>query len=319
VTAPAQTVFLGSGAFAVPILERLSADPGVALAAAVTAPPRPAGRGGSLRPSPVGAWAAANGLATLTPRRLRDPATLDEIRALAPDLLVLADYGRLVPPALLDLPPHGALNLHPSLLPRGRGATPVPAAILAGDAETGVSLMRMDEGLDTGPIVAQHRVALRGDETAPDLEATLSGLAAALLVETLPAWLRGEIEARPQDPAGATLTRPLRREDGALDPGRAASELERQVRAYQPWPGSFLDSDAGRVVVWRADVIGAPVVGGSAAPGQLVAVDGGLALSTRDGWLRMLEVQPAGRRRMSGAELLRGRPNLAGSSVSVPA
>jgi methionyl-tRNA formyltransferase len=316
VTAPARTVFLGSGAFAVPILAALASNAGVALTAVITAPARPAGRGGALKPSPVGAWAAARDITVLTPGRLRDPATLDAIRALAPDLLVLADYGRLVPPALLDLPPHGALNLHPSLLPRHRGATPVPAAILAGDGETGVTLMRMDEGLDTGPIVAQRRVPLTGDETAPELETRLSRLAAELLADTLPAWLRGEIDARPQDQAVATLTRPLRREDGALDPRRPARELERQVRAYQPWPGSYLDTDAGRIIAWRVEVLGAP---GAGSPGRLVALDGGLALITQDGLLHLLDVQPAGGRRMSGAALLRGRPNLIGSRVSLPA
>jgi methionyl-tRNA formyltransferase len=329
VTAPARTVFLGSGAFAVPILDALAAHPDVHLAAVVTAPARPAGRGRALHPSPVGAHALARGVRTLTPARLRDPAALDEIRGLAPELLVLADYGRLVPPALLDLPRHGALNLHPSLLPRQRGASPIPAVILAGDPETGVTLMRMDEGLDTGPILAQRRVLLAGDETAPELEARLSSLAAELLAEALPAWLRGEIEARPQDPAAASLTRPLRREDGALDPRRSASELERRVRAYQPWPGSYLDTVAGRIVAWRAEVVGAPdaearraSVGGeesAATPGRLVAVDDGLALSTTDGWLGLLDVQPAGGRRMTGAALLRGRPNLIGSRVSLPA
>ncbi len=340
-TAPVRTVFLGSGRFAVPILEALSVHPSVDLAAVITAPERPAGRGVALQPSPVGAWAAAHGQTTLTPVRLRDPATLSEIRSLRPELVVLADYGRLVPAAVLDLPRHGALNLHPSLLPRHRGATPIPAAILAGDDETGVTLMRMDEGLDTGPIVAQRRIPLTGDETAPELEARLSSIAAGLLVETLPAWLRGEVEALAQDADSATLTRPLRRRDGALDPRRPAWELERQVRAYQPWPGSYFDTDAGRIIAWRADVLGAPessassqgpestveapgrvppVAGeGSAAPGQLVAVEDGLALSTQDGWLHLLEVQPSGRRRMSGAALLRGRPNLVGSRVSVPA
>ena len=319
-SAPARTVFLGSGAFAVPILEALAAHPGVELTAVITAPARPAGRGGATQPSPVGASAAARGTLTLTPARLRDPATLDEIRALAPELLVLADFGRLVPAPLLDLPRHGALNLHPSLLPRYRGATPIPAAILAGDRETGVTLMRMDEGLDTGPILAQVRVPLTGDETAPELEARLSSLAAELLGDTLPAWLRGEVDVRPQDPTAATLTRPLRREDGALDPRRPARKLERQVRAYQPWPGSYLDTDAGRIIAWRAEVFGAPESAPKEeSPGQLVAVDDGLALSTQDGLLHLLEVQPAGGRRMSGAELLRGRPNLIGSRVALPA
>jgi methionyl-tRNA formyltransferase len=331
VTARARTVFLGSGAFAVPIVDALAAHPATDLVAIVTAPPRPAGRGATLHPTPVGAWAAGRGLGTLTPQRLLDPAVLDAIRALSPDLLVLADYGRLVPSTLLDLPRFGALNLHPSLLPRHRGATPIPATILTGDPETGVTLMRMDEGLDTGPIVAQRTVAVRGEETAPELEARLSSVAADLLMGSLAPWLSGELEARPQDPAAATLTRPLRREDGVLDPRLPAADLERQVRAYQPWPGSYLDTEAGRIIVWRAGVRdaaedeGMPLPADSVTPGRLVATVAAepagdpLAMTTGRGLLRLLEVQPAGRRRMSGAALLRGRPHLVGTRVALPA
>jgi methionyl-tRNA formyltransferase len=210
-----------------------------------------------------------------------------------------------------------------------RGATPIPAAILAGDPETGVTLILMDEGLDTGPILAQRRVPLTGDETAPALEARLASLAAELLGDTLPMWVDGELKARSQDPGAANITRPLRREDGSLDPRRTATELERQVRAYQPWPGSYLDGDAGRIVVWRAQVRGESESGRGRAPeggdeppspaGQLVALDDGLALRTRDGLLDLIEVQPAGGRRMTGAELLRGRPQLIGSRVSLRA
>ena len=171
---------------------------------------------------------------------------------LEPGLAVLADYGQLVPPSLLDLP-HGALNLHPSILPRHRGATPIPAAILAGDAETGVSLMRMDQGLDTGPIVAQRHHPFdrsRNDPRTSRLDSPR--WRPDLLVDTLGAWLRGAITQRAQPVEGATLTPRLSREDGRLDPERPALELERQVRAYQPWPGSFVDSTFGRIVVWSS-------------------------------------------------------------------
>ena len=312
---PVSTVFFGSGPFALPIVERLARprrdgtgsvpqERLVDLRAVVTAPARPAGRRGTLRPTPVALAAEAAGIPVLTPASLRRDDALEALRALGPDLIVLADYGRLIPAALLALPFHGALNLHPSLLPRHRGAAPVAAAVLAGDAETGVTLMRMDEGLDTGPILAQRSMPLAGDETTPELEDRLARLAADLLEDALPDWLAGRIGARPQPPAGATLTRPLRRDDGRLDPARPALELERQVRAFQPWPGSFIEADGERLIVWRASLV--PDVT-KAEVGALLPVGGRLALQTSDGQLRLDEVQPAGRRRMSGAEYRRGR------------
>lgn len=290
-----RTVFLGSGEFAVAPAQALLDHTEIDLAAVVTAPPRPAGRGGKLRPTPVALWADSHGLPTLTPARLRDPDSLARLAELAPDLIVLADYGQIVPAGLLDLPRHGALNLHPSLLPRHRGASPVPAAILAGDSETGVTLMLMDAGLDSGPIVAQQRVPLTGTETAPELEAALSNVAAVLLSESLGPWLAGAIFPESQPDDGVTLTRLLRRDDGRLVQTRTAVELERQVRAYQPWPGSFLEVDGRRLVVWQARQL-------DALPST------GLAIPTPDGALELLEVQPAGGRRMSGAEFARGRP-----------
>ena len=302
-----RTIFLGSGQFGVDSLHRLDSVADVDLVGVVTAPARPAGRGGRLTPAPIEIAARSLGInAVLTPERLRSRESIDAILALEPALLVLADYGRLVPAELLDLP-FGALNLHPSLLPRHRGATPIPATILAGDAETGVTLMKMDAGLDTGPIVAQTRVGLMGDETTPMLEAELAVEADALLARSLGPWLRGVLEAVPQPAEGATLTRPLRREDGRLDVARPAEDLERQVRAYQPWPGSFVDTPAGRLIVLRASVD----PGDAGEPGHLVA-GRDLRLATAAGWLVLDEVQPAGKKPMSGPSYARGRPELRG-------
>jgi len=209
-----------------------------------------------------------------------------------------------VPHATLDIPPHGILNVHPSLLPRHRGASPIPAAILAGDRETGVTLIRMDAGLDSGPIVAVEAWPLDGTESAPEIEARAAVAGAALVRRALPGWLAGTLPARPQDEAGATLTRPLRRDDGRLDAARPASELERAVRAYRPWPGSFLETRLGRLVVLAAAV--EPPERGD-VPGRLAADGRGLVLPTADGRLRLLEVQLAGGRRMSSVEFLRGR------------
>lgn len=309
-TGAVRAVFLGSGAFAVPVVEALTGHPAADLVAVVTGPTRPGSRGRPTDP-PVADWATEHGLPMLRPVRLRAPESIAALAELAPDLLVLADYGQIVPAAVLDLPRHGALNLHPSLLPRHRGASPIPAAILAGDVETGVSLMLMDAGLDSGPLIAQRRFPLTGREVAPELERDLAGVAGELLAASLGPWLNDELVPRAQPDAGVTLTRPLRREDGRLDASKTAAELERQVRACQPWPGSFLDTQDGRVIVWRA-----AVTPGSGSPGTVSqAASGNPVLATADRMLELLEVQPAGGRRMNGAELLRGRAGLIGTRV----
>ncbi len=299
-----RAVFLGSGAFAVPALGRLAEHPLVRLVAVVTAPPRQAGRGGQWRLTPVDEAARALHVAPiLTPPRLRHPDAIEAILALRPDLAILADYGQIVPPPLLDLR-LGALNLHPSALPRFRGASPIPATILAGDATAAVTLMRMDAGLDTGPVVARADVALAGDETAPELEARLAELGASLLDASLPAWIDGTLPATPQAEAGVILTRPLRREDGRLDPARTATELERHVRAYVPWPGSHLELPEGRLVVSRARV--APAAPAD-VPGAIVVEGREPALATAAGRLVLERVTPEGRKPMRGEDWLRGR------------
>jgi methionyl-tRNA formyltransferase len=301
---PVRTVFLGSGAFGGPALRRLAEHPSVALVGVVTAPPRPVGRRQVLTRTPIGALADELGLApVLAPERLRAAEAISEILALEPGLAVLADYGQIVPAALLDLA-HGALNLHPSALPRWRGAAPIPATILAGDRATAVTLMRMDAGLDTGPLLARVEVPLAGDERAPDLEARLSGLAGDLLDRSLGPWVRGELRAVPQPGDGVELTRPLRRTDGRLDPERPASALERQVRAYLPWPGTFLELDEQRLVVTAASV--GPSEPGD-IPGALVRHGRRPALVTSDGRLVLEWVTPQGKRPMTGEDWLRGR------------
>lgn len=302
-----RTVFLGSGSFGVPALRRLAARHDVLIVGVITAPARPVGRKQVPTPTPVGGLALELGLEpVLTPERLRATGSIAAILALDPALAILADYGQLVPPALLDLP-FGALNLHPSRLPRWRGASPIPATIAAGDPATAVTLMRMDAGLDTGPIVAQEPFALTGTERAPELEERLSEVAADLLDRCLRPWLDGALPARPQVGEGMTLTRPLRREDGRLDPARPAAELERLVRAHLPWPGTFLDVDGERLVVSAASVV--PPEPGD-VPGRLVRDDRRPALATADGRLVLEAVTPPGKRAMSGEDWLRGRRNL---------
>ena len=233
-----RTIFFGSGAFAVPILEVVASSPDVRLVAVVSAPDRPAGRGGRLTSSPVIVRARELDIGVIQPPRVRAPAAIAEIVGLGAWLGVLADYGQIIPADLMSAFPAGILNVHPSLLPRHRGATPVQATILAGDARAGVTVIRMDSGLDTGPIVAATGWPLTGTETTPDLERRAAAEGARLLGSTLSPWLKGSLDAHDQRADGVTITRTLHREDGALDPHRTVTELDRQVRAYQPWPGT---------------------------------------------------------------------------------
>lgn len=309
---PARTIFLGSGTFALPCLELLRTHPAVDVVGVLTPPDRPAGRRGAPTPVPVAAEARRLGLPLFQPERIRDSETAAALRELAPALGVLADFGRIIPSAILDLPRHGILNVHPSLLPRHRGATPIAATILGGDPVAGVSVIRMDAGLDTGPILARRSWALSGSESAPELEARAAVEGAELIGELLEPYLNGTCLPIAQDDATATLTRPLRRADGLLDPRRRAVELERQVRAYLPWPGSYLETPAGRVVALRAAA--GPREAGDRT-GLLVADGDGLALVAADGRLRLLELQPAGGRPMLGAAFRRGHPAIVGQVV----
>jgi methionyl-tRNA formyltransferase len=309
---PARTILLGSGSFAVPILDAVAAHPRVDLVAVVTAPDRPAGRSKALTPTPVAARARELGVPVLQPARVRSPEAVAALAALQPELGVLADYGQIIPAALLDLPRRGILNVHPSLLPRHRGATPIAATIAAGDAEGGVTIFRMDEGVDTGPIVATRAWPLDGTERAPALEARAASEGAELLRSTLGPWLDAAVNAHPQGAGGVTLTRPFRREDARLDPSRPAGELERRVRANEPWPGTFVDTELGRVSLLAASV-GEARPGDE--PGRLVEHDGRLALATADGRLVLEEARREGRRSSDGSEFLRGQRQLVGTSV----
>ncbi len=272
---PARTIFFGSGSFAVPILDALAELPGVRIVAVVSAPDKPVGRKAIVTPTPVTARARRLGLPVLQPVRVRRPEAVAEIAALAPDLAVLADYGQLIPRGLLELPSQGFLNLHPSALPRHRGAAPIPATILAGDRESAVALMVVTDEMDAGPIVATEAFEVRPDDTAVTLEERAANVAADLVRHALPEWLAGRLAPRPQPEKGITLTRPLRRDDGRLDPEQPAAQLERQIRAYQPWPGAYLEVPQGRLIVCSATV--RPGEAGD-VPGIIVSDDKGLTL-----------------------------------------
>lgn len=308
---------MGTPEFAVPSLRALVAGP--YMVAVVTQPDRPAGRGGKLTPSPVKVVAQELGLTLLQPESLKDPEFRAKMAALRPEATVLVAYGEYVSPTLLDLPRHGSLNLHPSLLPRWRGSTPVQSAILAGDKETGVSIILMDKGLDTGPILAQRKVGIGAEENTPELGARLANVGAALLEETLPRWLRGEIQPQPQPEEGATLTRSLRKEDGAIDWTMPAEQIDRRIRALQPWPGTYTYWGERLLKILRARQAKLPGGVQIKPPGevQLLATEAtdALVVWTGRGAIELLDVQFAGKAKIGARALLSGYPQIIGSSL----
>jgi methionyl-tRNA formyltransferase len=296
-----RVVFFGTPEFAVPSLEALCSA-GFEVPLVVTQPDRPVGRHAEPRPSPVARAAAARGIPVAGPDSVRGAAFLAELRAARPDAVAVVAFGRILPAAILDLPRLSCVNVHASLLPRFRGASPIQAAILAGDRETGVATMRMEEGLDTGPVYLEQRVPIGETETAGELAPRLAALGASLLVETLRGLEAGTLAARPQ--RGEVVTcRPIRREDGRIDWNRTAAEIERALRAYTPWPGlhTFLGSE--RVKVLEAGVAGG---GSEGAPGTFRFERGEfLAAAGGGSTLRLDRLQREGRRPVTGAEFAR--------------
>ncbi len=281
--------FLATGSFGVPLLTRLPALCDDLLV--VSQPDKPAGRGLQTRPSPISAWARDHDVTVQTPRRLRSDEGRELLRAFRPDGLLLAAYGQLVPSDLLEIAPRPPLNVHPSLLPRHRGAAPVASTILAGDAEGGVSLMVMTPELDAGPIVAQWPVPLGGRETTPELEGRLAQLAAEVVPAELDAWVAGALATRPQDESQATMIRPFKRSDGWIDWRQSATNIDRRIRALQPWPGAWTTLDDRRLHIRAAHPVAGvdgPLVG-TLLPGEWPMVACG------QGALALELVQPEGR------------------------
>jgi methionyl-tRNA formyltransferase len=287
--------FMGSPAFAVPALLALHGA-GHDIACVYSQPPRPAGRGHAVTKSPVQLAAERLALPVRTPARVkRDAAEHAAFAALKLDAAVVAAYGLILPPAMLDTPARGCLNIHASLLPRWRGAAPIQAAILAGDAQTGITIMRMAEGLDTGPMLMHDIVPILADTTARSLHDRLAEMGASLIVRALRDW--PDAVDQPED--GATYAAKLTREDGRLDVTRPAADLDRQIRALTPWPGTFA-SFGGEVL----KVLAATIVHGAGAPGSVL--DGHFTVACGDGALRLDRVQRAGRPAMPGDAFLRG-------------
>ena len=307
---------MGTPGFAVPVLEALL-EGGHEVVGAVTQPDRPAGRGRARAASPVKRAAQELGVPVLQPTSWRGEDAVGRVAAMAPEALVVAAYGRILPPALLRVPPLGTLNIHPSLLPRHRGASPVAAALLAGEAMTGVTVMLIDEGMDTGPVLAQVEEPIRPEDTAETLTERLFRRGARLLSATLEPWARGEVRPRPQDDAQATYTRPLRKEDGEMDFQHAAERLWRQVRAYTPWPGAHTTWAGRRLKL--LDVVPIPATGVAAQPGEVVPLPASapaiVGVTTGDGVLGLLRVQIEGRGPVAVRDFLAGHAAFVGARL----
>jgi methionyl-tRNA formyltransferase len=293
-------LFYGTPEFALPTLHSLLARHDVV--AAVTQPDRPVGRGQRLSPPPVKRRAVAAGLPVLQPARLRDPEWPARLAAFSPDVAVVVAFGQILPKAVLDVPAHGSINVHASLLPRYRGAAPIAWAIMRGEAETGITTFRMDPGMDTGDILLQEATPIDPAETAGELGARLAELGARVLLRTLEQL--DSLTAMPQDSSAATLAPRLKKEDGWLRLDETARDLVNRVRGCNPWPGAALMTPVGRLLLWRAAVAPGP---SRAAPGTLVSSDAGaVAIATGGGLLLPDTVQPESRKAMRWEDFLRG-------------
>jgi len=312
--APLPLVFFGTAELAAASLRALAAAPAFSIRLVVTRPDRPQGRSLRLQASPVKATALELGLPVAQPDRCRAPEFLDQVRAVAPALIVVAAYGQILPPTLLALPRFGCLNVHASLLPRHRGAAPIQWAIIEGDTETGVTIMRMDAGLDTGDLLAQATTPIQTDDTGATLHDRLAGLGADLLVRTIPGYVAGETLPRPQPAEGVTYARKIAKVDGRLDWSKPATDLERRVRAFTPWPGAFtfLPPPTKPVLlkIWHAVAAEAA----SALSGTVVSTCGdGITIAAGTGALTVTELQREGGRRLRAAEFLAGHPLAVGT------
>jgi methionyl-tRNA formyltransferase len=319
-----RVLFYGTPTFALPTLEALLTHHQVV--AVITQPDKPAGRGRAVTPSPVKQRALMAGVPVLQPPRLRDAGWPERLAEYRPDVAVVAAFGQILPKSVLDVPVHGSINVHGSVLPRYRGAAPIAWAIMRGETETGITTFQMDPGMDTGDMLLIEATPIGPEETAGELSARLADIGARLLLRTLEGL--DTLPRIPQDHAKATLAPRLKKEDGWLRPAEPARDLVNRVRGCNPWPGAALITPAGRLLVWRATVVAAPVV--TAPPGTLVATpstlspegrgqgEGTLAIATGDGLLLPLEVQPESRKAIRWADFLRGARLAPGARVSEP-
>lgn len=300
--------FMGSPEFSIPTLKALI-DVGHDVVSVYTQPPKPAGRGHKETPCPVHAWAESNNLDVKNPRSLRDPSVQNEFSKLNLDVAIVIAYGLILPREVLNAPRLGCLNVHASLLPRWRGAAPIQRALIAGDSETGVGIMKMDEGLDTGPVLAEARTPISDDETASSLHDRLSEMGAELMVNTLGKYNSGELVPIDQSTDGVTYAEKLSRNESKMDFSEPAEMLERKVRALNPWPGTWFEIDGTRIKVMAAEV-----VQGLNGPIGTV-LDDDLAIACGEKAIRPIDLQRPGKGKMARADFLRGFPIHAGTKL----
>jgi methionyl-tRNA formyltransferase len=300
---PIKTIFMGSSEFSVYILEKLAVS--YPIYAVITQPDKPAGRGNSLASPPVKVLAQKLGIPVLQPVKLRSPEAFEQLTLIEPDLIVVAAYGQILRQNVLDLPQFGCINVHASLLPRWRGASPIQAAILHGDTTSGVTIMKMDAGVDTGPILAKKEIEITPDETSRTLSEKLAELGGTLLARTLPVYLEGSLKPDPQDDSNASYSSIIKKEDGILDFNDAAVLLEQKIRALIDWPGTYFLWNEQYLKVRKAKV----VQNHFETPGTRLIVDGYPVVATSEGSLQLIEVQPAGKKWMDGRDFLRGARN----------
>jgi len=308
-------IFMGTPELAVASLGALLREPAFQILGVVTQPDRPKGRDLKLQPSPVKQLALRAGLLVLQPAKAREEFFIAELRKLQPDLIAVAAFGQILPKAILDLPQFGCLNVHTSLLPKYRGASPIQSAILNGETETGVTIMKMDVGLDTGDILTQRTTPIRDEDNAATLHDCLAQLGAELLVQTIPDYVAGKIQPRPQQHELATHVAKIKKEDGRIDWQQPARAIWNRIRAFTPWPGAFTFLPAQPqpqlLKIWQAEV-----ASGRGTAGEVLSADrNGIVIGCGDGRLRVTSLQREGGRRMSAQEFLAGHPIMPGMKL----
>ncbi len=308
-----KVVFMGTPDFALPSLRALLQS-NHTVAAVVTQPDRPAGRGKKMRPPPVKTLARQAGLPVYQPEKIGETGFLNALHALDPEVIVVAAYGRILPKKILDLPPYGCINVHASLLPAYRGAAPIQWAVINGEKETGITIMQMDEGLDTGDILMQGRITIGEDDTAGTVHDLLASLGGQLLVQTLDKLARGQIRPVPQNHALASYAPPLTTAHAVINWANDAVAVKNQVRGLHPWPGARTYLGDKLLKIWRVSVPGRVPGNGGGPPGRVLAADGekGLLVQTGRGIIKIEELQLQGKRQMPAALFLRGNPVLPG-------